>query len=304
MANSPDTVTVQVPATSANLGCGFDSLGIALTIHDEYTFRQGEQAHVNVSGEASGEVPTGSDNLALLSARRLSAKIGKPFTHTTIDHISTIPISRGMGASGAAIAAGLSAANHLFGNPLSINELLQLGIEIEGPPDNVLPALVGGLVVLAANNVDAQWVRLECPSCLQVALAVPSLRISTSEAREVLPESVPFADAIHNISRAALFVAAIQNNRMDLLATGMQDRIHQPYRRALHPTMDKMIEAALAAGAAGAALSGSGSTVVAFCEANAHAIAASMRLSCEATGIDCREYVCSPALDGAQISST
>jgi homoserine kinase len=304
MAKNPDTVTVRVPATSANLGCGFDSLGLAVTLYDEYIFRQGNQVHVNVSGEALGDVPIGSDNLAIVAARRVAARVGSPFIHTQIDHISTIPISRGMGASGAAVVAGLSAANYLFGNRLSIKELLQLGIEIEGHPDNILPAFVGGLVVLSTKNDEVEWVRLECPSSLQIALAVPCLQITTNEARKVLPESVPFADAIHNISRAALFVAAIQNNRMDLLATGMEDRIHQPYRRALHPTMDKMIEAALAAGAAGAALSGSGSTVIAFCEANAHATAESMRLSCETTGIDCRGYVCSPALDGAQISST
>ena len=139
MAENPDTITVRVPATSANLGCGFDSLGLAITLYDEYIFRQGDQVHVSVSGEALGDVPIGSDNLAVVAADRVAARVGSPFTHTQIDHISTIPVSRGMGASGAAVVAGLTAANYLFGDLLSLRELLQIGIELEGHPAIYLP---------------------------------------------------------------------------------------------------------------------------------------------------------------------
>jgi homoserine kinase len=198
---------------------------------------------------------------------------------------------------------GLVAANHVLGNVLTTRELAALASEIEGHADNVLPALVGGLVVVATTGMEAEWMKIDCPPALRVALAVPELRISTSAAREVLPERVPFEDAIHNVSRVGLLVAAVQNDRLDLLATAMDDRLHEPYRRRLHPALDAMLAAARKAGARGAALSGSGSTVIALCEGDAQPAATAMRQACEEAGIECRDYVCMPSTTGAEIVS-
>ena len=303
MAESFDAVTVRVPATSANLGPGFDTLGLALDIHDEYTFRRGGSARVGIEGEAAGEAPAGSDNLALQAASLLAKRLGATFEHVDVEELSAIPVSRGLGASGAGVVAGLVAANHVLGNALSTRELASLAIEIEGHADNVLPALVGGLVVVAATQAEAEWMRLDCPPALQVALAVPELRITTKAAREVLPAQVPFGDAIHNVSRVALLVTAIQNNRLDLLATAMDDRLHQPYRLKLHPALGEMLAAAREAGAVGAALSGSGSTVMALCDGDARPAATAMRQACEEVGIECRDFICSPATEGAEVIS-
>lgn len=303
MADDSHFVTVRVPATSANLGPGYDALGLALRIYDEYTFRRSDEARLRIEGEAAGEAPTGPGNLALRAALLLAERQGATFDYLDVEEKSAIPVSRGLGASGAGVVAGLVAANHVLGNALTTRELAALAIEIEGHADNVLPALVGGLVVVAATGVEAEWVKIECPPALRVALAVPELRITTSAAREVLPEQVAFADAIHNLSRAALLVAAVQNDRLDLLATAMDDRLHEPFRRRLHPALNEMQAAAREAGALGTALSGSGSTVIALCEGDAQPAATAMRQACEEAGIECRDYVCMPSTTGAEIVS-
>ncbi len=303
MANISNEVTVRVPATSANLGPGFDALGLALQIYDEYTFRRGSEARVRIEGEAAGEAPSGPNNLVLRAARHLTERQGASFDYLDVQQKSAIPVSRGLGASGAGVVAGLVAANHVLGGTLTAMELASLAVEIEGHADNVLPALVGGLVVVAGTAQNVDWVRVDCPASLRVALAVPELRITTKAAREVLPERVPFADAIHNVSRVALLVSALQNDRLDLLSTAMSDHLHEPYRRRLHPALDAMLAAAREAGAVGAALSGSGSTVIALCEGDARPAAAAMRQACEEVGIECRDYVCRPSSIGAEIVS-
>lgn len=300
MASPSATLTVRVPATSANLGPGFDALGLALDVHDEYTFAPADEPRIDVAGEAAGETPAGAENLALRAAFHLARHVGGDFRHLRVSEKSAIPVSRGLGASGAAIVAGLVAANHLLGASLPDTELARLAIEIEGHADNVVPALVGGLVVVASGD-GVEWLSIQCPPSLKVALAVPDLRITTRAAREVLPDRVPFDDAVYNLSRAALLVAAVQNDRLDLLTRAMDDRLHQPYRRSLHSALDAMLTAALANGAAGAALSGSGSTVMALCDGDARPAATAMRIACEEAGMACRELVTSPAARGARV---
>jgi homoserine kinase len=211
-----------------------------------------------------------------------------------------IPVSRGLGASGAGIVAGLVAANHLLDTGLSEVQIAGLAIEIEGHADNVVPALVGGLVVVASGE-EVDWLPVECPPSLKVAVAIPDLRITTRAAREVLPKAVPFADAVHNLSCAALLVAAVQQDRLELLGRAMQDRLHQPYRETLHPALSAMIAAARDNGAAGAALSGSGSTVVALCRDDAEPAAGAMQVACQGVGITCRQLVTVPAATGARV---
>ncbi|MDP6508141.1 MAG: homoserine kinase [Chloroflexota bacterium] len=292
--------TVCVPATSANLGPGFDALGLALAIHDEYRFAIAGVDSVTVSGEAAGETPTDGDNLVLRAAAHLARHAGRDLPTLAVTQTSVIPVSRGLGASGAGIVAGLVAADHLLETSLSETAIAGLAIEIEGHADNVVPALVGGLVVVAAGD-ELNWLPVDCPPSLKVAVAIPDLRITTRAAREVLPDTVPFADAVHNLSRAALLVAAVQQDRLELLGRAMEDRLHQPYRQTLHPALDAMLAAARDNGAAGAALSGSGSTVIALCRDDAGPAARAMQAACEGVGIACRQLVTEPAATGARV---
>ncbi len=296
----PENFIVQVPATSANLGPGLDSLGLALGIHDEYGFAVADADSVQVAGEAAGETPTDGDNLVLRAAAQLARHVGRELPPLAVTQTSAIPVSRGLGASGAGIVAGLVGADHLLKTGLPEAEIAGLAIEIEGHADNVVPALVGGLVVVAAGE-EVDWLHVDCPPSLKVAVAIPDLCITTRAAREVLPETVPFADALHNLSRAALLVAAVQQDRLELLGRAMEDRLHQPYRQTLHPALRAMIAAARDNGAAGAALSGSGSTVIALCRDDAGPAAGAMQAACKGVRITCRQLVTEPAATGARV---
>ena len=289
MDSTPDSFIVRVPATTANQG-----LGLALAIHDEYGFAVAEAASVEVTGEAAGETPTDGGNLVLRAAAHLARYVGRELPPLAVTQTSVIPVSRGLGASGAGIVAGLVAADHMLKTGLSKTEIAGLAIEIEGHSDNVVPALVGGLVVVAAGD-EVDWLPVRCPPSLRVAVAIPDLRITTRAAREVLPEQVPFEDAVHNLSRA------VQQDRLELLGRAMEDSLHQPYRQTLHPALAAMLAAARANGAAGAALSGSGSTVIALCRDDAGPAARAMQAACEGVGIACRQLVTAPAATGARV---
>ena len=170
---------------------------------------------------------------------------------------------------------------------------------MEGHPDNVIPALTGGLSVIAQAGSGPVWTKVPFPSDLQIAIAVPETRIETDRARSVLPSTVDFADAIFNVSRAALLVAALQRSDYSVLAEAMRDRLHQPHRSSLHPALSEMIHAAYDSGAVGAALSGSGSAMIAFAESDAEGVGAAMRAACETAGVGCASFtthVCSEGL--------
>jgi homoserine kinase len=177
-----------------------------------------------------------------------------------------IPLARGLGSSAAATVGGLIAANTLLGEPLQRPELLRLATEIEGHPDNAAAALLGGFVVVGQTGEGIEAIRFEAPRDLRAVLFIPERRLATSEMRAVLPERVPLEDAVANLGRVALGVAGLARGRADILSTLTIDRLHQPYRAAVFPELPKLIDAARRAGALGAALSGSGSTVIAFAD--------------------------------------
>ncbi|MCY3802649.1 MAG: homoserine kinase [Chloroflexi bacterium] len=287
------------PATSANLGPGFDTLGLALDLYDEYRFEVSETTSVEVTGEAAGETPTGESNLVLNAAIQYSSILGVEFRHRLVRQVSRIPVSRGLGSSAAATVAGIVAACRSAGIEVRRSELIEQATAMEGHPDNVIPALTGGLSVIAQAGSGPVWTKVPFPSDLQIAIAVPETRIETDRARSVLPSEVDFADAIFNVSRAALLVAALQRSDYSVLAEAMRDRLHQPHRSSLHPALSEMIDAAYDSGAVGAALSGSGSAMIAFAESDAEAVGAAMRAACEAAGVSCTSFttrVCSEGL--------
>ncbi|NLY52692.1 MAG: homoserine kinase [Firmicutes bacterium] len=300
-------VRVLVPATTANLGAGFDCLGMALNLYNVFDFELGSEGFT-AAGEGEESLRASSGRLIYRAWQAAYEYRNQAVPPVKINLKSNIPIGRGLGSSATAIIAGLFAANYLGELALDDQELLLLATEIEGHPDNVAPALLGGLVVTANGDGDGQrpalhYVVLEPPGELQAVLAVPAFELSTAKARSVLPKNVSRQDAVFNVGRAALLVAAWSSRRWDLLGKAMEDRLHQPMRAALVPGLTQVLEAAEGAGALGAALSGAGPSVIALTlEEQAAAVSEAMERAFSAHGIDCKIIRTTPARQGAYLA--
>ena len=257
--------TVSVPATSANLGPGFDVLGMALNIVNTVRVEPADQWEITVVGEGSERIPTGDRNLMhrtiTTAARRWGLQLPPAQLHCT----HAVPLARGLGSSSAAIVAGLLIASHL-GAQKSDDELLTVAAELEGHPDNVTPAFLGGVQACAMADGRVLHVRVPLARPLEVALYVPDMPMPTREARQVVPRKVDIQDVVYNLGRVATLVGALASGDYGALAAGTQDMIHQPPRMRLFPSMAVLFHAALEAGALGVYLSGAGSTIAAFVE--------------------------------------
>ena len=269
------SVMIQTPATTANLGPGFDCLGLALDLWNKTTFSlDGNSIRVKVRGEGAGLLPLDDRNLVLRSALRLYQTAGAPLPEgLSILCENHIPMGSGLGSSAAAIIAGLVGANSLLGNPVSQDEILRLAAAIEGHPDNVAAALYGGLTLVATVGEGVIARRLPVAP-LVVALAVPAIHLPTSVSRAALPREVPLSDAVFNISRNAFVIEALRTGDLPLLGKVMEDRLHQPFRLKLIPGGEEAFSAARKAGAAAVALSGAGPSVIAFAPAEDGLVAA------------------------------
>ena len=255
---------VRVPATSANLGSAFDCAGLALEVYNEVALAIGDRDSVEVEGEGAGELGLGPDNLVVAAARRLYEETGEPPPRFRVAMRNAIPLGRGLGSSSAAIVAGLVGANFLLGSPYGDDDLLRHAVAIEGHGDNVAAALLGGLTLYADGDRGGTALRLPVPTGLRAIVYVPDDRVPTKAARAALPASVPRSDALFNVARSALLVAALGCGKLEALRPAMEDRLHQPYRAALYPAAAALIEAALDAGALGSAVSGAGPSVIAL----------------------------------------
>ena len=252
---------VRVPASSANLGPGFDSFGIAWQLYNEIDFQIVEDGSLTISG--CDEQYRNEDNLAWRGFRRVLERCGVPFTGVAIRFMRcAIPVSRGLGSSAALIAAGVTAANALYELGLSREELLLLATEVEGHPDNVAPAIYGGLGVSAMDGGRAITRRFPISDSLRFAALIPPFELSTSLARSVLPAELPREDAIFNISRGALLLRALGDGDAELLHFAMDDRIHQRYRAKLIDGFRTARAEAQESGAAGICISGAGPTIL------------------------------------------
>ncbi len=259
-----DSITIRIPASTANLGPGFDCLGLALDIHNTVELSLAVESTVQITGEGQGHLPLGPNNLVLQAADRLAEQVESNVPGWHLRQHNEIPLARGLGSSSAAIVGGLIAANELLQGDLNSQQLLRIATELEGHPDNVAPALFGGLTACCVEAEDVCCIRLDAPRELDIGVVIPRFEVSTRQAREVLPGEVSFDDAVFNVSRAACTLAALVAGRWEVLSAVMKDRLHQPHRAPLVPGMEEVIAAAEEAGAHGAALSGSGPTVVAF----------------------------------------
>lgn len=265
---SEPSVRVRVPATSANLGPGFDALGIACTLYNEMTLTLTHEPglHISARGEGASYIPSDERNIVWKSIQYLLQRAGRvdEFRGARIRMSNRIPLSRGLGSSATAIVAGLTAANALVGSPFHRDDLLQLATDIEGHPDNVAPAIYGGFTVNTVTNGHVECFSFLPRIFMRFVVMVPDFYLSTKSAREVLPTEVSMRDAVFNISHAAMMVAALARGSEKHLKNAFTDALHQNYRASLIPGMFDVFAAAKKAGAYGAALSGAGPCLIAF----------------------------------------
>ena len=262
------SVTVRVPATSANCGPGFDSLGLALTLYNDFTFTISDETFgfsLEVEGEGKDSFHASGRNMAFASFLAVWNKI-TDHKRIGIDvHMhNQVPKSRGLGSSSTAIVAGVTAASILSGANLTLDEILQEANAMEGHPDNVAPAIYGGFTISFQENGVAHTLRTIPKMPLQFIAVVPDMQLSTHMAREAIPKEIPHPDAVFNSSRTALLVAALLENRPDLLQYALEDKLHQPYRAKLIPGLTEVFAAGEEAGAYKCIISGSGSTLLAY----------------------------------------
>jgi homoserine kinase len=264
-------VVVEVPATIANLGAGYDCLGLAvdLALHVSIEARidPSRSVELGVRGEGAGELPADGSNrlIQALGAGLLDAGLEDlDGLGWTVEMINTIPLARGLGSSAAATVAGVLAARALLDLPQSADAVVRVAAKIEGHPDNVSPATLGGFTATFASETDARAFRFDAPDSLRVVLFVPVLRLATASMREVLPTDVPRADAVANLARVAAGVAGIASGDWTVLRFLTEDRLHEPYRAAAYPQLPALVAAARSAGAIGACLAGAGSSIAAF----------------------------------------
>lgn len=326
------SILVSVPATSANLGPGFDCLGLALNLWNqaEFSILQGGTASeqvgkpanhssphplstlqsphsplppLQITGFGADTLPRDEQNLIVQSARALSRRVHIPLpAGLNIRCRNDFPPGSGLGSSSSAILLGLLGANALLDDPLTPEEILSLANEIEGHPDNVTPALLGGLTISTVQD-DSVIARKLPAAPLSLAVVIPKFDLSTRAARAALPKQVPLPDAVFNIGRTALVVEALRTGDLALLGKIMEDRLHQPYRLPLYPGAKEAFEAARGAGASAVALSGAGPGVIAFSgeEVTAQKTALAMGQAFRAAGLEVWECVTGVAEEGARV---
>jgi homoserine kinase len=297
-------ITVRVPATSANLGPGFDCLGLALDLWNETLITLAIEFSVQVNGEGMERLSAGENNLIIRSAQTLAERVGKRLPPFHLDCTNHIPLSSGLGSSAAAKLTGLLGANALLGNPLLREEIIDLATEMEGHPDNVASAMLGGLVVstveherVFAHKID---VGFNNDSPIHITVALPDFHLSTQQARAALPDYVTTRAAVHNISHALMVAEAFRNGDLELLAKAMTDTMHQPYRLPLIPAGGEAMHAAKAAGASATAISGAGPSIIAFSAKRDPAIGEAMVHAFEGAGYAARTFQLKMSLHGAE----
>ena len=300
--------TVLVPCSTSNLGAGFDAIGIALSGPDLMVrvVPGGLGLRIlRLSGEGADRLPPDANNRVIQAAYQATKEAGRDPSrlNAELSIHSSIPLKRGLGSSAAAALAGALIADALLDGALGQEQMLRTVVAMEGHPDNVVPALYGGAQVSVR---DAQGHILSCPieirAPLRAALYIPDQELATSAARAVLPNQVPLADAVHNLGRAALLVAALSEGRVELLSEAMNDRLHQPARAGLLPWLPALLDAAREAGARGAALSGAGTTICALCNTESvRDVARAMMDAAAGLGVAGRSEVVDVAVPGARV---
>ena len=257
---------VRIPASSANLGPGFDALGLALAIYLTCRFDRASQLSISVTGRDAGRISTGEDNLIWQTALAVAKDVGETLPPIALEIENDIPLGKGLGSSAAALTAGVVIADHLLGLHWKAHRILNEAAQIEGHPDNVAACVLGSIVAAAIDSGGvARAVRLELPASYGVAVVVPDFAVATAQARAVLPDCYSREDTLFNVQRSALLTAALATGTTTAFPTAFEDRLHQPYRYALVPGLEEMVRLR-APGLLGCALSGAGPSILVFYE--------------------------------------
>ncbi len=301
-------VAVSIPATSANLGPGFDCLGLALALHNHIRFTAVSPSPatpsltITVSGVDAHKVATDETNLVYQCANIIFEKVGQRPSALHIHQENAIPVGSGLGSSSTAVLGGMLAANELVGRPFTRAQILYFAAEKEGHPDNVAPAFYGGLVLGVAHENGLHVERFSLPN-LKAVVVLPDFHLLTREARAALPTHVSRHDAIFNAARTPLVIRALQTADYDLLAIAMQDTLHQPYRIPLIPGMAQAFVAAQTAGAKGVALSGAGPSLIAFAPEGHERIGEAVTAVFTAVGLSSRTWILDMSSTGSSITA-
>lgn len=263
----PRKVRVKVPASTANLGPGFDSLGMALELYAYIDMSFAETTAIRNDGPNLQGIPTDKTNLIYKVAQMVFEAAGESHPELEIAMHTDIPLTRGLGSSASVIVGALAGANALIGGKLTVDELFQIASRLEKHPDNVGASLFGGIVVAFWDGERAEYIRLEPNARLEVLVAIPRFQLSTEKARHALPQQVSMQEAVFNLSHSSLLTAAFATGNLAMIKHAMKDALHQPYRAALVPGMEKILREATERGALGVALSGAGPTMLALVDA-------------------------------------
>lgn len=257
---------IRIPATSANIGSGFDSLGLALTLYNNVWVEESDV--IDIKSIDSTPVPTTEENLIYSSAKYFYNLYGKKFSGLKIIQENNIPMTRGLGSSSACIVGGIVGANALLGGIATQDELVNIAAELEGHPDNSTPAILGGLVTAVLDNKKVYHVKQNINNKLNFVAIIPNFELKTSTARGALPEMVTHKDAVYNLSRAALLSASLLEGKYENIKVAVSDKLHQPYRLKFIKGASEVFEAAYGFGAYGCYISGAGSTLMAIVDEN------------------------------------
>ncbi|MDR1379068.1 MAG: homoserine kinase [Synergistaceae bacterium] len=300
-------ISVRVPATSANLGSGFDTLGMALSLYNVFNVRgllsQGRFA-CDVIGEGTGILSDAGDNMVIQSYLRACETWGMIPQGFELECHNVIPLCRGLGSSSTAVVAGVVLANALARRDTPEAELLRVMTSIEGHPDNVAPCYLGGMTVSCWDGKELRYVKLPpLPEDMHVVAAVPDVQVKTSDARKALPQEVRFGDAVFNLGRVALLCAAWATSRWEHLTWGMDDRLHQPYRSRLFPGGEVIMDRVRSiSGCLGVAISGSGPTVVALIRGKPGQAASEMCRTFSEHGVASQFFVLEGTAEGTRLT--
>ena len=299
-------IIVRIPATTANMGAGFDAFGMAFALYNTVEVKTGGDfsgIRIQNIGETTAALEDPKKNLVTVVANQLWQRVG--FVPNGLSFIleNNVPVSRGLGSSAAAIVGGLVAANAVAGNPLTEKEVLEMAVDEEGHPDNVAPAFYGGFVSSCRRNGETILLKAQPPKQLKAVVAIPDFHLSTKVAREAMPKQVKMEDAVYNIQCASLLVGALLQGDLELFGKAVDDKLHQPYRFPLIKGADAVLAAAKSAGALAAALSGAGPTLIAFTDTDGQKIQKAMEQAWQQQGVHCRVLVLEQDQQGVQVSS-
>ncbi|NPA52312.1 MAG: homoserine kinase [Aquificae bacterium] len=260
-------IKIKVPATTANLGAGFDTFGLALSLYNEFFIEESHRFTIETNPK-DRFLENPENNLFIKVLKHIYSRENKKLPPLHIRQITNIPVARGLGSSATAITAGILAGFYLLDKPLTEEEFFDIAYRFEPHPDNLLPSWKGNFITAVKHEKGTVYQQIDFPTDIKAVVLTPEIKLSTQEARQVLPKQIPLEDAVFNIQRASLFISALMNKNYKLLKIAMEDKLHQPYRKKLIPCFDNIVQNGYEEGALGVSISGAGTSIVALATEN------------------------------------